>query len=303
MNQVLVLVGPTAVGKSDAAIEIAKQCNGEIISGDSIQVYRGFDIGTGKVKGEEMQGIPHYLIDILNPCDRYSVADFQEMARYKIEEIIARGKLPILVGGTGLYIKACLYDYVFQPQNDFELDKEIQAKDNEQLYAMLEEVDPQACLKIHINNRKRILRALTLALSGQSKSETENLQQHQMLYDSFILGLTCPRDELYSRINRRVDQMVQAGLQTEIYNLLAQGSRFSDQAMQGIGYHEWQPYYEKRTTTEEVVEAIKLHSRQFAKRQYTWFHNQMKVNWIDIEGENWFDQCIVQIKNWRNNNG
>lgn len=301
MKQVLVLVGPTAVGKSDFGVRIAQEMNGEIISGDSIQAYRGFDIGSGKVTQTEMSGIPHYGIDILDPKEGYSVADFQSKARGWIEEIEKHHHLPILVGGTGLYIKACLYDYQFDAQTREDIDESLLALDNETLYAMLMKLDPQACDTIHPNNRKRVLRALTIGQSGKTKSEIENNQTHSMVFDALILGLTCQRENLYQRINQRVEKMINLGLKTEVETLLSQGVQFSDQAAQGIGYREWQEYFEGNHALDEVKQAIQTHSRQFAKRQYTWFKHQMPVQWIDIEEDNWQEKALQLIRQWRKN--
>lgn len=299
MKQVLVLVGPTAVGKSDYAVEIAQKMKGEIISGDSIQVYRGMDIGSGKITEEEKKGIPHALLDILSVKQGYSVADFQKHARQEIERITALNKLPIIVGGTGLYIKACLYDYSFDEQTREKINPAFLQKSNEELYELLRIVDPQSCEIIHPNNRKRILRALTIAQSGQTKSEREQAQNHQLIYDALIVGLTCNREMLKERISHRVDRMIAAGLKEEVQGLLDHGASFQDQAMQGIGYREWQPYFEKQATIQEVSAAIKTHTRQFAKRQFTWFNHQIPVAWLNIEKKNWKEEGLLQIEKWR----
>lgn len=299
MKQVLVIVGPTAVGKSDFGVKIAQEINGEIISGDSIQVYKGFDIGSGKVTSDETKGIPHHLIDMLEPKDSYSVADFQMHARSAIQTINEKGKLPIVVGGTGLYIKACMYDYQFSEAIDRKTDPDLETMDNESLYELLKKLDFESCRNIHPNNRKRVIRAIMIARSGKTKSETEASQEHRPIYDVLFLGLTCSRERLYERINLRVDKMAENGLEEEIRALLEQGVEFSNQAMQGIGYREWEPYFKQESSKEEVVENIKTHSRQFAKRQYTWFNNQMPVHWIDIEEENWQQKALITIKEWR----
>ncbi len=302
MTQVLVLVGPTAVGKSSYGIELAKRLAGEIISGDSIQVYRGLNIGSGKCTVQEMEAIPHHLIDILNSRDRYSVADFQREARRCIEKISQRGHLPILVGGTGLYIKACLYDYEFLPEGVSDLQR-WEKLSNDELVQRLRKLDPAALEKIHPNNRKRLIRALVLASSGETKSEREAKQQHQPVFDALILGLTCQRETLARRIDARVEGMLAQGLQKEVAGLLNAGVLFSDQAMQGIGYREWQPYFEGKATIEEVAEAIKTHSRQFAKRQYTWFHHQLSITWLNIEENGWKQQGLHRIEEWRKTDG
>lgn len=298
MKKILTLVGPTASGKSSWSIELAKRLNGEIISGDSIQVYRGFDIGSGKIRKEEMDGIEHHLIDVLDPKEGYNVADFQAAARQAAEVIDKKGKLPILVGGTGLYIKACLYDYTFSMEAKNKIDDDLLQMKDEELYDLLKKIDPKQCQIIHPHNRKRILRALMIARSGRTKSEIEAAQNHQPVYDSLILGLTCSRDTLKERISRRVDEMIAAGLKDEVKRLLDQGITFSHQAMQGIGYREWQPYFAGESDLEEVKEAIKTHSRQFAKRQYTWFNHQIPVTWLDIETSQWKRNGAALIDKW-----
>ena len=298
MKKVLVITGPTAVGKSDAAVELALKLNGEIISGDSIQVYRGFDIGSGKITEEEMRGVPHHNLDVLDPKENYSVALFQKQARAAIDEITARGKLPILCGGTGLYLKACLYDYEFE-QDSRELDlSPFEAMDNDALVAYLNEKDPESLKSIHPNNRKRLIRACAIASTGTTKSESIESQKKEMIYDVLLLGLTCERKVLHERINLRVRKMQQKGLKCEMERLLNQGVTFDDQSMQGIGYREWRGYFEGNMSEDEVIEAIQLHSRQFAKRQYTWFNNQFPVKWFDIFEENWKENMEHYVKEW-----
>ena len=279
MKKVIVIVGPTAVGKSDFAIELAKRLNGEIISGDSIQVYQGLDIGSGKVTQEEMDGVPHHLIDIYATKQSYTVADFQSKAR----ELIDQSEKPMIIcGGTGLYIKACLYDYQFSDESGAGVDKDLENYTNEELYQQLLELDPKQSEKIHPNNRQRLLRSLTIARrSPKVQSEMIAEQEHRMLYDARIIGCTMPRKQLYARINERVEKMFDAGLQKEIENLLQQGVSFQDACMKGIGYREWEGFYEGKKSIEEVKEEIQKHSRQFAKRQYTWFNHQMEVEWFE----------------------
>lgn len=300
MKKVLVIVGPTAVGKSDLGIEIAREINGEIISGDSIQVYRGFNIGSGKVTLEETKGIPHYLIDILDGKENYSVADFQHHARNAIDSISNKNKMPILVGGTGLYIKACMYDYHFISNAPQKVDDDLNQMSNEELYTTLEKLDFKACANIHPNNRKRVIRAIMIARSGKTKSEIEEKQMHTPVYDVLFLGITCSKEMLHQRISLRVDKMVEKGLEEEIRSLLKQGIEFSDQSMQGIGYREWQDYFEGNCSRDEVIEQIKTHSRQFAKRQYTWFNHQIPVQWVNIEEKNWKEKAYQIINQWRN---
>lgn len=278
MQKVLVIVGPTASGKSSFGIKCAKLFNGEIISGDSIQIYKGLDIGSAKIKEDEMDGIKHHLIDIKDPKDNYSVKEFQEIARKLIDEISARGKLPIVVGGTGLYIKALLYDYEFFDEQ--EKDNPFDELTNEEIYNILLKEDPKCLEKIHVNNRKRLVRALNVFKKhGTGISEIKDKQEHKLIYDAKIIGLTKDREILNEQINKRVDLMFEEGLVEEIDGLLNNGVLFSDQSMQGIGYKEFKDYYDGNKTLEEVKETIKLNTRHFAKRQYTWFNNQMEVDW------------------------
>lgn len=286
MKKVIVLVGPTGVGKTSLSIALAKALDGEIISGDAYQCYQEMSIGSAKIKAEEMQGIPHYLVDFISYKEDYNVKVFQKEARKCIDDIIARNKTVIVCGGTGLYIKALLYDYLFEEEEvDHEYMAYLQSKDNESLYAMLQEVDAQACENIHENNRKRVIRALLMAHQGSRKSERLNKQEHKLLYDAFIIGLTMPRAMLYERIDERVHQMMKEGLLEEISRLVQSEEDFNLQSMRGIGYKEWQGYYRQEMSLEKTIALIQKNSRNFAKRQYTWFHNQMDVHWYDVNEE------------------
>lgn len=296
MYKVLVIVGPTAVGKSSFGIECAKAFNGEIISGDSVQIYKGLDIGSAKIKKEEMMGITHHLIDIKDARETYNVKDFQGLARTLIKDISRRNKLPIIVGGTGLYVKACLYDYRFNDE-DTE-DEPYDELSNEDIYNILKEKDPLCLNKIHINNRRRLVRALNvLNKTGDKFSANIESQNHELLYDAKIIGLTMDRDKLYERINSRVDMMVNDGLVDEIKGLLEKGVSFDDQAMQGIGYKEFRSYFEEGTSLDKVLDEIKRNSRRFAKRQYTWFKNQMPVTWFETSE---LDKAILEVDRWIN---
>lgn len=296
MKKVLVIAGPTASGKTAFAIHMAHQLKAEIISGDSIQVYRGCDIGSGKVTAEEREGIPHALIDILSPKDRYTSADFQRMAREKID---ASDALQIICGGTGMYLKACLYDYSFAKEEGPSTDPKWDSCSDEKLYAMLMKVDPKQCEKIHPHNRRRIMRSLTIyERNGRPQSEIVAHQDHKMIYDAFIAGCTMEREQLYARIDQRVDKMFAQGLENEIQRLLKSGVNFTDACMQGIGYQEWKPYIKGGCTSDQVKEQIKIHSHQFAKRQYTWFNHQMPVHWFNsLEPED-VQRMSSEIKIW-----
>lgn len=297
MQKVLVIEGPTAVGKSSFGIECAKLFNGEIISGDSIQIYRGLNIGSAKITHEESEGITHHLIDIKNPDETYSVKEFQTLARKLIKAISAKGKLPIIVGGTGLYIKACLYDYVFMDEE--EKDYPYDEYTNEEIYEILKLKDPKCLEKIHVNNRKRLVRALNVIEKHHIKfSDNIDSQKHEPLYDAKIIGLTLDRDKLYKRIDMRVDKMITDGLPEEVKGLLDRGITFENQAMQGIGYKEFKPYFENNKSLEEVTEEIKRNSRRFAKRQYTWFNNQTAIKWFNSDRTK---EAIDEVEKWITN--
>ncbi len=286
-SKLIVLIGPTAVGKTKTSIELAKAFNGEIISGDSMQIYKHMDIGTAKIKPEEMEGIPHYLIDIKHPSDSFSAAEFQELVRGKISEITSRGKLPIIAGGTGLYIQSVLFDYQFSeaPSNDEfrnRLEWQAEKEGNLFLHNQLLELDPESAAKIHPNNVRRVIRALEIYhCTGKTMSEWQETQEREPLYDAAIIGLTMERDKLYTRINKRVDMMIQEGLITEVEQLFQQGIR-DCQSIQAIGYKELYDYFDGRVSLDAAVENLKQNSRRYAKRQLTWFRNKMDVKWFDM---------------------
>ena len=287
----VVIVGPTASGKTELSIELAKQINGEIISGDSMQVYKQMDIGTAKVTNEEMDGIPHYMIDILNPDDSFSVYDFKLRAQALIEDITSRGKIPIIAGGTGLYIQSLIYDYPF---DDETVSKEVEQKTqlqlqklepltNQEVHDYLATFDPQSAKDIHPNNRKRVLRAIEYYLNTKKLiSSRKKVQQFTENYDTLLIGIEMSRKTLYSRINKRVDIMLGHGLFNEVQHLVEQGFEAS-QSMQAIGYKELVPVIKGNISMENAVEKLKQHSRQYAKRQLTWFKNKMNVHWLNKE--------------------
>ena len=280
MKKVLVIAGPTASGKSGFAVECAKRFNGEIISGDSIQIYRGLDIGSAKIREEEKQGIVHHLIDIKDAGESYSVKEFQALGRELIDDISERGKLPIVAGGTGLYIKALLYDYTFFDEEV--KDNPYEELSNQEIYDILSVEDPDSLKKIHVNNRKRLVRALNvLRKHGQGISEIASNQEHKPLYDALIIGLNRDRSVLYNDINLRVDRMFDEGLENEVRSLVDKGISFDMQSMQGIGYREFRGYFEGAASLDETREMIKKDTRNFAKRQMTWFKNQMDIAWCD----------------------
>ncbi len=297
MEKVIVLVGPTGVGKTSLSIALAKAVNGEIISGDAYQCYKEMSIGSAKIKEEEKEGIAHYLVDYISYKEEYNVKVFQEEARKWIKDIISRKKTPIICGGTGLYIKALLYDYVFEEEEvDEQYLASLQTKQHSELYAMLQEIDPKACESIHENNRKRVIRALMMAHHGSKKSERLEKQEHTLLYDAYIVGVTMPREGLYERINLRVHQMIEEGLEAEIDRLVQSEEDFLLQSMRGIGYKEWVGYYRKEMSLDETIALIQKNSRNFAKRQYTWFHNQMDVHWYDMSHSETKSEIIKDVK-------
>ena len=292
MQKVLVIAGPTAVGKTEFGIRCASLFDGEIISGDSIQIYKGLDIGSAKPDEEQLKRAKHHLIDIKEADDTYSVKEFQELSRKCIDEITEKGKLPIIVGGTGLYIKACLYDYTFFEEE--EEDDQYEDFSNEELYVMLKERDPRALEKIHINNRKRLVRALNIyEKHHRGISAIKDEQEHKPVYDCLIIGLTAPRKQLFERIGLRVDRMMENGLLEEIEGLLQRGIGFDRQSMQGIGYKEFKAYFDKEKTLEECIEDVKIHSRHFAKRQYTFFNHQMDVKWFEDK-----EEALEEVRRW-----
>ncbi|WML56703.1 tRNA (adenosine(37)-N6)-dimethylallyltransferase MiaA [Neobacillus sp. PS2-9] len=302
-QNVLVIIGPTAVGKTKLSIEMAKRYNGEIISGDSMQIYRGMDVGTAKITKEEMEYIPHHLIDIKEPFESFSVAEFQELVRAKIAEIDKKGKLPIIVGGTGLYIQSVIYDYQFSDVSGDEayrlqLEERVKEVGNEALHEELKEIDPGSAAQIHPNNVRRVIRALEIYhLTGKTMQEYQSHQQPDLLYNTAIVGLTMDRDQLYERINLRVDMMMDEGLLPEVKALYQQGLR-ECQSIQAIGYKEIYEYLDGKVTLNEAVENLKQNSRRYAKRQLTWFRNKMKVEWFDMSNVNNFSKKIAEISQY-----
>lgn len=287
---VVVIVGSTAVGKTELSIEIARKFNGEIISGDSMQVYRGMDIGTAKITTEETKGIPHYMIDIREPDEEFSVADFKTYVQKYIDEITNRQKLPIIVGGSGLYIQGALYNFNFSERKRNQaitekLEKELEDKGNDFLYNRLKKIDPKQAEKIHPNNFRRVIRALEVyEMTGKTMSTYHQEQNNEPLYDIIYIGLEMERKLLYNRINKRIDMMVENGLEAEVYDLYKRG--FKDyQSMKAIGYKEFIPYFEKEQSLERSIELLKRNSRRYAKRQNTWFKNKMDITWYTINPE------------------
>ena len=286
----IVLTGPTAVGKTKLSISLAKAVGGEIISVDSMQVYRGMDIGSAKIRPHEMQGVPHYLVDVLEPDEPFHVVRFQEMAKEAMAEIYQKGKIPILTGGPGFYIQAVLYDIDFtEHAGDSayrrELEEAAKTKGSQYLHDMLAEVDKRAAGEIHAHNVKRMIRALEyFHQTGQPISE-HNLceRQKESPYCFAYFVLNEERKKLYERINLRVDQMMEEGLEEEVRRLREQGLTRDMVSMQGLGYKEMLDYLDGRLSLEEAVSVIKRDTRHFAKRQITWFKRERDVIWIEKE--------------------
>lgn len=280
---VIAIVGPTAVGKTALSIQLAKAFNGEIINGDSMQVYRELHIGTAKITEEEMEGIPHYLLDIKDPDESFSVAEYQKLVRGKIEEITLNGKLPIIVGGTGLYIQSVLYDFRFTEQSNRDENRlaELEKMSPDNLFELLHARDPEAAKEIHPNNVQRVIRAIErVELTGKQKNEIEQNQGHEEVYHHYIIGLSIDREQLYNRINHRVDIMLEKGLLEEVKTLNSKGIR-DVQSIQAIGYKEIYAYLDGHVSFEDAIEQLKQNSRRYAKRQLTYFRNKMDIHWYN----------------------
>lgn len=283
------IVGPTAVGKSEVAIEIAQKVGSEIISADSMQIYRYMDIGTAKPTPEERKLITHHMIDIVYPDEEFSAADFQKMAKSCMKSIYKNDKIPLVVGGTGFYINALCYNYTFSPAGKDEslrerFKKEAEEKGINYLYDKLVKIDPEAAAKIHPNNLRRIIRALEVCeTTGKPFSYYVKMTKvGKSSYDLLIFGLTMPRDELYRRINKRVVSMIEKGFVDEVEKLLEMGYDKNLKSMQGLGYRQIIQYLEERVTLDETIDLIARDTRRYAKRQYTWFLRDQNIIWLDI---------------------
>lgn len=299
-EKLVVIIGPTAVGKTKLSIDLAHRMNGEIISGDSMQIYKGMNVGTAKIRKDEMENIPHHLIDIKNPNEDYSVAEFQETVRPLINNITSRNKMPMIVGGTGLYIQSVLYDYQFteSPSNPVfreKMYKLLEEKGEKALHEQLVLIDPVSAKNIHPNNSRRVIRALEVyECTKKPMSEYINDQEKHLLYDVALIGLSMDRDVLYDRINHRVDIMVEQGVLTEAKELFDKGLRDS-QAAKAIGYKEFFDYLDGSCTLDEVILQLKQNSRRYAKRQLTWFRNKMEVKWFDMTPPIHHEQKVDEI--------
>lgn len=312
---VVSVIGPTAVGKSKLGIEISKRFDGEVINGDSMQFYRGFNIGTAKVTKEEADGVAHHLIDFLPEDGQYSAAHFQSDLKSLVDEITARDRLPVVVGGTGFYIHSALYDFNFSEvdRNEGYVDSMMQGIEQngiEPYFEKLKQVDPDQANRIHPHNIRRVVRALEVyERTGKTMSQLEQVQSNVSPYQPYIIGLDMPREQLYDRINRRVDDMIEEGLYDEVYALYqAYGSTI--QAMQGIGYKEWLPYFRNEVMYDDVISQIKQNTRRFAKRQLTYYRNKLPdVHWYTIDPDRYektfetiFSDLAGFLKHKQNNN-
>lgn len=301
-NKIIVIVGPTAVGKTYVSVELAKKLGTEIISADSMQIYKGMDVGTAKINDEEKQGIVHHMIDLISPDENYSVSDFKTEAEKNIDNILSMGKIPVIVGGSGLYVNSLIYDLDFSnaKSNDKLRDYYTyyhQEHGEDALYEKLKKIDPESAEKIHKNNVKRVIRALEVYdLTGKKFSQMNtDIRKKSSKYDFILIGLSMDRKTLYERINQRVDKMIDDGLVEEVKSLLDKGFEKNLISMQAIGYKEIIEFLEGNITFEEAVNILKRNTRHFAKRQFTWFLKDENVKWFNIENVNKIDATLEQI--------
>ena len=294
----IIIGGATAVGKTKVSVMLAKKINGEIVSADSMQIYKGMDIGTAKIRQEETEGIPHYMIDIADPEDDFSVYDYKNRAQKYINDIHKRGKIPLLVGGTGFYIQSVLYDIDFNEEGEDKGFREsLKPLSNEDLHAMLERSDPDSAAAIHPNNRKRVIRALEYyhshnePISAHNRTESQKTSPYAYAY--FVLNRK--REEIYGRIEERVDKMFEEGLIEEVKNLLDKGVSDDAVSMQAIGYKETAAYLKGKISLEEAISQIKLNTRHYAKRQITWFKREKGAVWLDYGGFSDEEEIVLKI--------
>ena len=293
----VVILGPTATGKSYCAIELAKRFQGEIISGDSMLVYRKMNIGTAKPSEAELKTVPHHLVNILPPDAEYSVVDFQQQATKWVHDITERGKLPILAGGTGLYIKALLEDYQFSaagenPELRRELEQFAETKGAAALHERLRNADPSAAMRLHPNDIRRVVRALEAAISGETVSQE---RKQELKYDAVVFGLSMERGFLYERINQRVDQMIKDGLEEEVRGLLQDGVSPDCLSMKSLGYRQMAEYLTGQCDYSTAVENIKKGTRHFAKRQITWYKQMPYVKWYTVQRDKNYKKIVADM--------
>lgn len=302
MKNIIIIAGPTASGKTKLSVDLAKAINGEIISADSMQIYKGMDIGTAKIRKSEMDGVVHYLVDDIEPDERYTVSDFKTRAEEYIEDIIRRGKVPIIVGGTGLYINSILYELNMKNgETNFEIRNKLEelakVKGNVFMHEKLKKIDPISSERIHPNNVKRVIRAIEVfETTGKLFSDQYDFRKLNDKYNPIYFCLTMDRKKLYNRINMRIDMMLEEGLIEEVKTLINNGFDIKLPSMQGLGYKEIISYLNDEITLEEAIYLLKRDTRRFAKRQLTWFRREELVNWIDKDKFNdekeILDYCI-----------
>ncbi|MBR2546943.1 MAG: tRNA (adenosine(37)-N6)-dimethylallyltransferase MiaA [Eubacterium sp.] len=302
-RRIIAVAGPTAAGKTEFAIEIAKTFNGEVVSCDSMQLYRYMDIGSAKPTPEQIAEVPHHLVDMIDPREEFSVAKYQNLAKKAIEDIFARGKRPVICGGTGLYLESLIFDLDFaaEPESEHARDKYYEIAEQEgpeTLYSILSEKDPEAAARIHPNNIKRVVRALEAFDSGRPIEDINTAPQKTEDYEVTLIGISRDREELYDRINRRVDKLMDLGLLEEVKSLVDMGLGFDDISMKGIGYKELIGYLNKEYDLDEAVRLIKRNTRHLAKRQMTWFRRYKDMNWFNVSEYNDEHECMEDIKSF-----
>ena len=297
MKDIVVVCGPTCTGKTKYAIEIAKAFDGEVVSCDSMQIYKGMDIGSAKPSKEEINAVPHHLIGVIDPTEKFSVARYQEMARNEIDNIQSRNRLPILAGGTGLYINSVIYDMDFAVNPaDNSLREELSTLGNDELHKVLESVDPDAAERIHPNNRKKAIRAIEAAKSGGRVEDFSNSFKRNEEYNPHMIALTMDREVLYDRINTRVEQMFERGLIDEVRGLMETGLTYDDISMKGIGYKEVIEYLEGKTDYDTAVDNVKKNTRHYAKRQFTWLKQYQDLEYFDVTDKDRTEEIISWLR-------
>ena len=302
-KQIIIIAGPTAVGKTEYAIETAKAINGEIVSADSMQLYKYMDIGSAKPTAEELSQVKHYLVDEIDPREKFSVAQYQKLAKAAIREIFDKGRVPVISGGTGLYINSLMYEMDFAaPPSDEAFRKELEdtalKKGRDYLHSKLAELDPDAAARIHPNNVKKVIRAIEAAQNGNKIKDFNNAQIPAADYDVLLAGLTRDRAELYERINRRVDILIERGLVSEVSSLMQMGLGYDDISMKGIGYKEIIGSLEGKYTIEEAIELIKKNTRHYAKRQLTWLRRYDNIKWFNLSSYEDKTMAMGDILKW-----
>lgn len=297
--KIAVIIGPTATGKSKCGLSLAQKLQTEIISGDSMLVYQGMNIGTAKPSAEELKVVRHHLVDILNPCQEFSVYDFKIKAEKAILDINAGGKIPLLVGGTGLYVKALLEDYAFAETGEktelrAELEHFAESRGREELHLRLAKLDSETASRLHFNDVRRVIRAIETALQGEQVSQEA---KGELAYDAVVFGLRMPRARLYARIDKRVEEMIAAGLFTETKDLLAANVPKEAQSMKSIGYRQAVQYLQGELSWEEAIGKIKQYTRNFAKRQVTWYKKMPYIQWFDLDDDS--DHEVIASRMYR----